>query len=212
MAKAAEKAYSEIRQRILAGGYFVGSPLREEQLAEEIGVSRTPVREALRRLGSEGLVEFEPNRGAKVSSWSEQDLREIFGLRSLLEGYAARLAAERHEDAGYQKMCELVEKMESVRAARKRGFLHRVSELNNEFHRTILVESKNKRLGVALSAVVEIPLVHQTFRRYSEVELDRSFRHHRELLDAFRNRDGAWAESLMRAHILAAKNAIFEND
>jgi DNA-binding transcriptional MocR family regulator len=79
---AVERAYEAIRGGIFSGDHPAGSRLREEELAERIGVSRTPVREALRRLDAEGLVEFMPNRGAHVASWSEDDLREIFGLRA----------------------------------------------------------------------------------------------------------------------------------
>ena len=84
MSSAAEKAYEAIRDGIVGGELPVGGRLREEELAGTIGVSRTPVREALRRLDAEGLVEFSPHRGAQVASWSDQDLDEIFGLRGVL--------------------------------------------------------------------------------------------------------------------------------
>ena len=90
---AADHAYRLIREQILAGQRAAGEWLREGELAESIGVSRTPVREALRRLTAEGLVRHERNRGVQVQAWSIHDLDEIFGLRSVLEPWGCRLAA-----------------------------------------------------------------------------------------------------------------------
>ena len=90
MGKAAETAYAVIRKRILAGDFSRGERLREEELAQIAGVSRTPIREALRRLDAEGLVEFLPNRGASVTAWTEQELDDLYAARALIEGYAAR--------------------------------------------------------------------------------------------------------------------------
>src|SRR5258708_39086223 len=90
-----ERVLDSLRDRILSGAYAVGFHLRESQVAAELGVSRTPIREALQRLAVEGLIDLYPNRGARVAGWSEQELEEIFGLRILLESYGARLAAPR---------------------------------------------------------------------------------------------------------------------
>ena len=83
MSKAADLAYERIRQKIITGAYAAGAHLKEEQVAEDAGVSRTPVREALRRLDAEHLVKFVPNRGAYVASWSTHDIEEIFVLRGM---------------------------------------------------------------------------------------------------------------------------------
>src|SRR5215203_6092246 len=95
MARAAEAAYGIIREGILSGELARGQRLREEELALRAGVSRTPVREALRRLDAEGLVDFTPNRGARVTAWSERELEDVYEARALLESYGARLAATR---------------------------------------------------------------------------------------------------------------------
>jgi DNA-binding GntR family transcriptional regulator len=92
MTQAADRAYSALRGGILDGRYGSGARLGEIEVADELGLSRTPVREALRRLGSEGLVEVQPRRGARVRAWSTQDLEETYELRALLEGLAARRA------------------------------------------------------------------------------------------------------------------------
>src|SRR5512136_1769949 len=90
---AVDRVYARLRSGILDGSYPQGARLGEVELAETLGVSRTPVREALRRLGSEGLVETLPNKGARVRTWSPQELDAISDLRALLEGHGAALAA-----------------------------------------------------------------------------------------------------------------------
>ena len=102
--RAADRAYRFIREGILASRWPPGAHLREQELAELSGVSRTPVREALRRLAADGLLQLVPNLGAKVNAWTIQDLDEIFGLRATLESQAAGLAASR---AGPQHLAEL---------------------------------------------------------------------------------------------------------
>jgi DNA-binding GntR family transcriptional regulator len=203
---AVERAYEAIRGGIFSGEHPAGSRLREEELAERIGVSRTPVREALRRLDAEGLVEFLPNRGAHVASWSEDDLREIFGLRALLESFGARLAAERIDRETLAALRELCDAMDRSLAGGDPGRVEHVAELNNRFHQRILAASGSKRLPLLLSSLVEAPLVYQTFRRYSAEQVARSMSHHRELLAALETGDGEWAASVMRSHVLAARN------
>jgi len=201
-----ERAYEAIRNGIFSGEHPAGGRLREEELAERIGVSRTPVREALRRLDAEGLVEFMPNRGAHVASWSDEDLREIFALRALLEGFGARLAAARIDHETLARLGELCDAMDRALAEGGPDHFERVAELNNRFHQGILAASGSKRLPVLVSSLMEAPLVYRTFRRYSAGQLARSMSHHRELLAALETGDGEWAGSVMRSHVLAARN------
>ncbi|MST33366.1 GntR family transcriptional regulator, partial [Acidimicrobiaceae bacterium USS-CC1] len=112
-----EVAYTALRDGIARGEHAAGSRLREEDLAATLGLSRTPVREALRRLQAEGLVEVEPRRGALVATWSADELDEIFELRALVEGYGARRAAARVADAQVGLLEELCEGMEEAVAA-----------------------------------------------------------------------------------------------
>ena len=93
--RAVDKAYDAVRSGIIAGRYLAGARLTEQEIATTVGVSRTPVREALRRLDAEGLVEFTPNLGAIVTVWSEADSDEVFDLRAMLESYSARRATLR---------------------------------------------------------------------------------------------------------------------
>jgi DNA-binding GntR family transcriptional regulator len=203
---ASDHAYRLIRAQILSGARTGGDWLREGDLAESIGVSRTPVREALRRLTAEGLVRYERNRGVQVAAWTTDDLDEIFSLRSVLEPWACRLAAV--SGAGdLHELDRLAHDMDE--AARGSAVdLDRITELNNRFHQLILEGSHNRRLSSVVSSVVQVPLVWQTFSHYSDADLHRSLAHHHELVAALSAGDPDWAESVMRSHIRAAWNSL----
>jgi DNA-binding GntR family transcriptional regulator len=203
---ASDHAYRLIRAQILAGERKGGDWLREGDLAEAIGVSRTPVREALRRLTAEGLVRYERNRGVKVQAWTAQDLDEIFSLRSVLEPWACRLAAA-SDTVDLDELDRLACDMDQA-ASGATADVDRITELNNRFHRLILEGSNNRRLGSVVSSVVQVPLVWQTFSHYSENDLRRSLAHHHELVSALAARDADWAESVMRSHVRAAWNSL----
>lgn len=203
---ATSQAYESIREAIASGVYALGEPLTEERLAELAGVSRTPVREALRRLDAEGLVELIPNRGARVAGWSERDVDEIFGLRVQLEGYSARLAAGRISEEQRAELADICLAMRSEVDGRSPDRLKRITDLNNQFHKGILEAGGNSRLASVVGAVVQRSLVEGTFRLYTAEQLDRSCAHHAEILDALTMRDADWAESVMRAHIFAGRN------
>ena len=165
-------------------------------------MSRTPVREALRRLAAEGLVRHEPNRGVQVEDWGVEDLDEIFSLRSQLEPWGCGLAATTGR-ADLDVLAELAERMDEE-ARRDPPDLDAITELNNRFHRTVLEASGNGRLVAMVSAVVEVPLVWRTFSHYSGEAMQRSLAHHHEIVHALRAGDAAWAESVMRSHVRAA--------
>jgi len=194
-----ENAYQTIRERILSGDLQAGQWLRESDLAQSIGVSRTPVREALRRLSAEGLVLHERNRGVQVQSWSTKDLDEIFGLRSLLEPWGASLAANRGTiDLDY--LTRITDDMEIATDQNKPDTVQ-LTEVNNLFHRAILEASGNDHLCSLVTSIIQVPLVRRTFAYYKPESLRRSVAHHRELINALRARDALWAEATMRAHI-----------
>ena len=194
-----ENAYQTIRERILSGDLQAGQWLRESDLAQSIGVSRTPVREALRRLSAEGLVLHERNRGVQVQSWSSKDLDEVFGLRSLLEPWGAFLAANRGTiDLNY--LTRITNDMEVVTNQSKPDTVQ-LTEVNNSFHHTILEASGNDHLCSVVTSIIQVPLVRRTFAYYKPESLRRSVAQHRELIKALRAGDGLWAEATMRAHI-----------
>ncbi len=207
---ASDHAYRLIREEILSGRRAGGSWLREGDLADSIGVSRTPVREALRRLTAEGLVRYERNRGVQVQDWSAADLDEIFSLRSVLEPWGCRLAA----GAGLvdlEALDALAHEMDAV-VAGPQPDLGRLTELNNRFHREILEGSGNSRLPALIASIVRVPLVWRTFSHYSPEALARSLAHHHELVAALAAGDPDWAESVMRSHVRAAWTSLREQD
>ena len=200
--KPVELAYRFIREQILSGEQAGGQWLRESDLATIIGVSRTPVREALRHLEAEGLVRHERNRGAQVQSWTYRDLEEVYAIRSRLEPWGASLAAE-HGTADLDALERLADDMDSA-AAHSPLDVDRLTELNAQFHDAILVAAGNDRLRSLMSSVVQVRFVWRTFSHYTPEELRRSSGHHHELIDTLRARDPAWAESVMRAHLHSA--------
>lgn len=136
-----DQVHAELLERIVAGELSPGSRLRQEALAEELGVSRTPLREALARLVSEGLVEFVPNRGATVASRDFTDMENAWRARLVIEPGAARLAAERREPAAIERMEQTVVRQRSVADDVTASFA-----LNREFHLTLVAASGNTHL------------------------------------------------------------------
>ncbi|WP_051166192.1 GntR family transcriptional regulator [Amycolatopsis orientalis] len=204
---AADHAYRLIREEILSGRRAAGEWLRESEMAESTRVSRTPVREAFRRLTAEGLVRYERHRGVQVQSWSERDLDEIFSLRSVLEPWGCRLAAIAGT-ADVTKLNEMACRMDELAPGGHPSDVDKLTELNNQFHQMILKSADNERLNNVTASVIQVPLVWRTFARYTPEALLRSLAHHHELVTALAAGDENWAESVMRSHIRAAWHSI----
>lgn len=204
MSKAADLAYERIRQKIITGDYRAGTHLKEEQVADDTGVSRTPVREALRRLDAESLVKFVPNRGAYVASWSIADIEEIFALRAMFEGYAAQRAATRIKAAAIIELEACADAIDAQLPGQSDEQRMNIMAANQRFHAIVLEAANSERLNKALGWLVEIPIILRTFERYTERDVERSNHHHREMIDAFRLRDSHWAQNVMDTHLRAA--------
>lgn len=217
MAKAREPAASSsvelacgvIREAIKDGRYPGGTWIREVAVAELTGVSRTSVRQALNVLSAEGFVELHPNRGAMVIEWTDENLLQIFDLRAILEAYGCELAAQHRSDEEVEQLQREAENFSALVQARAPVDSKLIAESNNRFHRLILTASRNPRLAAMMVAVVQVPLVKQTFARYDQKALARSAAQHLDLVQALRARDTAWAQAAMRSHIHAAKSVIF---
>jgi DNA-binding GntR family transcriptional regulator len=205
--KAAQKAYGSLRAGIIEGAHPPGTRIKEQEVAAAAGVSRTPVREALRRLEAEGLLRFIPHKGAFVSSWSDQDAEDIFELRAMLESYGARLAARKITREKLKELRQLAELQVSEARQRDRGFLERIADLNNRFHESLQEAAASERLRATLLPLASAPLVLQTFRDYENEDLNRSAHHHLEIVEAIEAGDGEWAASVMHSHVMAARRA-----
>lgn len=212
MSKAVDKAYHAIRKAVLDGDFSSGERLKESALADSIGVSRTPVREALRRLSAEGLIDFSSSQRAAVAQWTDDNIGELFRLRSMLESYAAFLAATNISKEQIDQLKSLQAKMELSLSDGNRIQFKKTSLLNNQFHKIILDASASRRLVSLMSGLIEMAVILRTYHRYSKVDLERSFGHHRELIAAFEAHDGEWARSVMTSHILAARASYLKRD
>ncbi len=203
--KAAERAYRLLREEILLGRFGPGDRVTEKEITELAEVSRTPVREAMRRLEAEGLIHFVPNQGAFVRRLARDEARHIFELRARLESLAVRLAADNASDQQRKTLQQLAERQLSVSQTRRRGYLNRITELNTQFHETLIEAANSDLLRASLAPLGNLPIVLQTFRDYSSEDLERSARHHVEIASAISEGDPDWAAAVMRTHIYAAR-------
>jgi DNA-binding GntR family transcriptional regulator len=210
-----DRLAGEIQARVLSGATPVGTRLRQEALADEFGVSRTPVREALRQLQASGLVELLPIRGAVVRGPSAREIREAYEVRAELEGLAAELAAERISDRDLRRLQEAqrlfqdaVETLIARRARRREPWKDESLwvQANDLFHQAILDASANARLADTIADL------HRSFpRNLTWAALSRSSRlleenveQHQAVLDAIERRDPAEARRSMVEHVRSA--------
>lgn len=206
MSTASDRAYAEIRGLILAGDVSPGAPLREEALADIVGVSRTPVREALRRLEGELYAVRSGGGRLVVADWDADDLGEMFTLRAMLESHAAARAAQRITPDTLATLDDANGRIATAVAAADPDIATFLAE-NRRFHDQIIGAAGSARLKTMLAALVEQPVVRRTAARYSPAELGRSVHEHGELIQAFTARDPDWARSVMTAHIRRAFHA-----
>ncbi|MDZ5461201.1 GntR family transcriptional regulator [Azohydromonas lata] len=201
MQRGADKAYEVLRQRLVGGHYKPGTQLKEEPLAREFGISRTPVRSALKRLVDDGLATADAGQGIHVAQWSEWDIEETFQLRMLLEPYAASLAAVRGGDEMLVKLKASNEQMaQAIREGGESAIAH-IQDANRTFHRTLLDASGSPRLRSMLETMIDMPIIVRSFYLYSAAELEQSLHHHQDLTLAAEARDGELARQVMQLHL-----------
>ncbi|MBS0664394.1 MAG: GntR family transcriptional regulator [Verrucomicrobia bacterium] len=203
-------AYKFIREKILTGVYLAGSPLATKNLSKEIGVSRTPVRDALRLLEADGLVTIKPRIGASVKSMDLQEFKDLCGLRQALETYAAGLAAQNRTDSelaeirdALEAMRVIVEKM--IKAADDRELLVDLAREDVRFHLAIINVAKNeliKKEIMRLSLINRVVSVPPTGKKQRE---DLNTRRkvldsHQEIYEAIAKKDVAAAKDAMDRH------------
>jgi DNA-binding GntR family transcriptional regulator len=196
-----------LRERILHGVYPEGDPLRQDAIAEELGVSRIPVREALRQLEAEGLVTFNPHRGAVVSTLSLQEIEELFELRAIIEVELLRRAMSNisAEDVARARAI-----LDSYETALSQGDVASWGSMNWQFHSTLYAPADRQfTLGVAQK-------LHQQCDRYLRMQLalthgeHRANEEHRALLAAVKKRDATRACALLHDHIVGAGRALHD--
>ncbi|OIQ27603.1 MAG: hypothetical protein BM562_14170 [Alphaproteobacteria bacterium MedPE-SWcel] len=200
---ASSRVYEALRDEISIGTYGVGSRLTEGALAKSMNVSRTPVREALHRLASEGFVTLSPHAGALVKGWSAQDARDVFETRAIIESEAAARAARAATADDIAILEDLANRMEGAAGAPLRD-VHGYSEMNRNFHGHILRMSGNRRIENIALNLMDLGFLVRSYRLFGQEDVNRSLSDHRQLVTAIRDGEADWAAAIMRAHVLSA--------
>lgn len=194
-----------IRQAIIDGSLSPGERLKEEELARKLGISRTPVREALLVLQAEGLVDATPNRGAIVRAHDARDLDDLYQMRALLEGYAARRAAAHVDDETIAALWASCERFAGIAEA---SDVRDVVQENLFFHSAILDSAGSVRLASMVRKVIELPLVYKSYIWYSPDQTRISVHYHRQITRALEMRDAERAELIMKEHVFEARDLL----
>lgn len=194
---------AEIRRRIIAGEVSPGMSLSELALAEEFGVSRTPVRETFKQLQTEGLVEIRPRVGTFVTAPSRREITELFEMKELLEGAAARLLAQRGQVPEIDQLKENLRQADLAVDADDRA---RYAQLVEEFHDLIIVGADNRKLEAHYRTLMNQLAYHRMIVKTvaHPGRLARSVDEHRLVAELIREKDGIGAELAMRAHVNAS--------
>jgi len=205
---ATEIAYHSIRARIMSGDLKDGERLKEQSTAGEKGRSRTPTREAIKRLIIEGFVERGDGYSTRVADSAQEEIDQIFEIRKRLECYAVERAALLATDAEIDNLDNLAQEMKRLTPPKNAEGYARLSELNDAFHRQILGAARSPRLTAVLSMAVNVGIVARTYRTFRDQDLVRSSHHHLEMVQALRAKSPDGASSVMSSHIMAAADAI----
>lgn len=202
-----ELVFESLREAIIKGRLRPGERLMEIQLAEELGVSRTPVREAIRKLELEGLVLMIPRKGAYVSQISMKDIADVFEIRRALEGLAARLAADRCTDEETEQLERLLVR---IAESAERDDVSSAVSFDTDFHESLMRASHNDRLSQMVANLRE---QIQRFRLTSLSHPGRvklALEEHKKIVEAISTRDPELAQNLAYEHIENAENSLME--
>ena len=202
------RVFQKLREDILSGRYKENEELKEVAIGEELGVSRTPVREAFRQLELEGLIQIVPNKGAYVTGITAKDVKDIYMIRSLLEGLCARLATENITKDQLEEMEENIYLAEFHAA---KGHMDQMAELDNRFHDILYEACNSKMLEHTLRDY------HQYVLRVRQKTLSTNTRgrasneEHRQIMEAIKAGDAARAEQLANRHMQNAYDNMVKN-
>ncbi len=193
-----QRAYDEIRRRILEGEFIPASPISEYQLAAELNFSRTPVREALKRLGEEGLVWSIPNKGTFVTELSAQDIMEIYQVREGLEGMAAHIAAEQMSEKDVQLLDKEIALLNELKFT---GRVDEIFQCDVRLHKLIIASTQNIKLGKILATLDD--QMHRVRIIFSQTPdwLQAVIQDHTTLVEKIKAHDGKGAENAMVQHL-----------
>lgn len=194
-----EAVYQKLLEEIRSGKLFPGSRLREIELADRLGVSRTPVREAIRLLEGDGLITHLPRQGATVRRLDYAEVMELYEMRAVLEGTAARLAARTASPVEIEELERLNAALEAAETAAE------AARLNRAFHATLLDAAKNRFLSRAMGGLERALMILGPTTLSDEDRARDARAEHQSILHALNNNEGEAAEAAMRAHIAASQ-------
>lgn len=204
------KAYQWIRDAIESREIKMGAQLPENQLARKIGISRTPIREALRSLEQDGYVKIIPQKGAFVSEISFDDLKEIYDIRKLLEPFAALSAVNRIPEEEIDEMERGWESLKKTTASKEIS-LSQVSEMDLLLHMTITKYAANKRIGAMITTYHAQIKRFQKLSAQSLANIQETIGQHLEILEKLRERDANGLSSLLYDHIAKSESNIMKD-
>jgi DNA-binding GntR family transcriptional regulator len=199
--------FENLKQAIVRGDFSPGNRLVESRIAEAMGISRTPVREAIHKLEREGLIKKLPQGGFYVLNLTREEIEETFGIRSVLESYAARLAAIKHQK---EELEPLEEKIEAFQYFLNRGEMEALLKINTEFHGLLYAMSRSPKL---VKMINDLQDQIYRFRRIIlkiETMAKTSNDDHRQMLSAMKMRDAERVETLVRQHILRGQKIVLK--
>lgn len=200
-----EEIANNLRELIMSGALQEGDKIKEDALCNSMGISKTPLREALRVLSVEGLIKLVPNRGSFVSTPTFEEIREMFDVMSVLEGICARAAAEKMSAKDLTTLEKLHNKLEkNFKRKAQREYIR----INNQYHAFVQELAGNRTLNQIVNGLRQKILLY----RYQSLNLperfEQSIQEHRELIEAFRKKDSKKAETLMRRHLKTQCDAL----
>ena len=202
-----EHVYERLKEAIVDGEMEAGSRIIENQIADAMRISRTPVREAIHKLDRTGFLERIPSGGFVVARLTREGIEEVFGIRSVLESYAASLAARKYKEG---ELKPLEDKLEEYRSCLKKGRLDALNQINTDFHNTLYALSRSPRL---VKMIGDLKDQIARFRRIlldDEKMAEISDRDHNKMLEAIKNRDPDKVEKLVKEHILRGQKMVLQ--
>lgn len=202
-------AYDAIKEAILTFHFLPGENLVESVLASQLKTSKTPVRDALTQLVREGFIEKVPFKGYTVTQVSRQDMIDIFDVRSMLEGMAARRAAERMTPGEIREAEELVERHTQAMAGNNNEL---ASQTNRQFHQLLIRSGGSERISQILENLDDHQQRYRLLSNISIGRLAKSAEEHMQIMQAIKNRDADAAEEAVRRHLLSVSKDLAEQD
>lgn len=202
------QAYQELKRLILERRLSPGEKINEAELAQALGISRTPIREALNRLAKEGLVNIFPQRGAFVVEFSAKDVEELFLIREKLEGLAAYLAAERITTKDVEKLESCVQGFREPFSERE---INRYAREDFKFHQTIVTLSEARRLISLISTLHDYIRIFRLTTIGLSGRMRNSLEEHKRIIRALKKKEPVAAENAMREHIRHVRQGVMEN-